>query len=159
MGVTTRLMDGARNAYPDGIIVEDGEVWLKNHQTGRDHHFKLGSEYPPMLPRTRCDHPGGQSSALRDRESQYRRAEKVSPDSFGRSTQVSDWGLRNCHTRSDRPADRVDQRDLNVARTLPEFCVRDSAYAPLDAADGPRIERSVLTMRNWMPSCERVQPR
>jgi len=31
-------------------VVRDGEVWLKDHQTGRDHHFKLGSEYPPMLP-------------------------------------------------------------------------------------------------------------
>jgi uncharacterized membrane protein (DUF485 family) len=30
-------------------VVREGEVWLKDHQTGRDHHFTLGSEYPPML--------------------------------------------------------------------------------------------------------------
>ena len=30
-------------------VVRAGEVWLRDHQTGRDHHFNLGSEYPPML--------------------------------------------------------------------------------------------------------------
>jgi hypothetical protein len=34
----------------DTDVVREGEVWLKNHQTGRDFHFELGSEYPPMLP-------------------------------------------------------------------------------------------------------------
>lgn len=29
-------------------LVRDGEVWLRDHQTGRDHHIALGSEYPPM---------------------------------------------------------------------------------------------------------------
>src|SRR5260370_14805621 len=43
-------LDGWGGTRIETDVVRDGEVWLKNHQTGRDHHFKLGSAYPPMLP-------------------------------------------------------------------------------------------------------------
>jgi len=43
-------IDGWGGTRIETDVVRDGEVWLKNHETGRDHHFQLGSEYPPMLP-------------------------------------------------------------------------------------------------------------
>ena len=43
-------IDGWGGTRIETDVVRDGEVWLKDHQTGRDHHFQLGSEYPPMLP-------------------------------------------------------------------------------------------------------------